>query len=1384
VIGLTDLKCRQAKRVIEADTFEDAVAVLSENHTCTDACYHLDGYELVDDHNIANAMGKNYLLRRTVNMGGTNPPMNVVRERLSVLATPVDFLSRWMQLEKDLFTVITFDGEPIFNFNVQVYGSGNWQWRTARLNDILLGSEARHGNITTWYEEYMPWIRAIKTDRGYMDDITTNVPLPYVQSLSTAALDAEVTTENGDIIAKPYRESMKATVRTAATIQWWKALADKFGIESRIKIMENRANLGSIDLENLGTLGYMVGAGKTNGGRKSNYWYTTDFINAGVALSSLYKPLYTNVYDMPFIDIVNDDLFTMFVNKFGRMRKAVMIETSSGSVAAYLTRGSYNKFRVCTLRDLLENPGHDKLLVVQDTYYNRHKVPVGRDLIELSELKDMSNGSQSLREIHNEAVEESARVDDAAGDREVNTTRGSSAQVEVSTIVGHLDIWRDYSYSYAKDSLNSFFEVAQNVCFSKFVTGLEDDTLNIYLGLDAMVHSKQRYDKVDWVSTGQDNLYHYIKDDINRPVWMSAARYIAGNNVQNDSASWNYMLLTNLANSIAIRYTSNLDLDSPLFVDIFGNIITESGIVVIPAAANGTLNTRVNLLTAAFLLNYGKVESIKRNDLNENTRITIGRATLRDMGRFAITDFADYVPGTPSSDRTFMLLWDRGSKSYMLNTALFNFGDASDFDINIRYLNSADPATMELLYKINLSLYQDNFFNQVGWYPQLDIRSFTANIVMNVLRGAPIENIDYEIEGLSASRSQSPQMLMQAARYESLRASLLSDAQNAILAIPNLAFMEHTETLIFFAYRVMIILAVFAVMLQIYYAAVRAKLTLMTVLSVVLNMAFVIVAIVVLPFIFEMTYYQANKALLQDEVFKFVSLTSEKRNNGVELGVLQTTNQDISTRLLLKVDRIDVPIFQFLRDITYTADIRSMQQLYDRHIGQDMIAALGTFETYGDGIYMTVDNLLESSSIVTDPERHLIYQVVKPNNHMSFWMPYYAIVEYLCRNVNIYNYGLGSFSYDMFNYGDGTPRSIDIISRYLRSDAFLLTSEDISKPSFVVPENYNEQMLTMASFDKIGVFQFYNMKMYDNRSFFTEREKAQFKTSQWYWDDLSHDELLAKVRNLDRKAVDFVLRNESLIGRMSDETFIKTFALYMALEYNKEFNVPGPRDIEIYNMSTEDLMRLSIATPQKVIENSPYNYPRFLLEIGGPAAIYLGCALELILTLSAWAKPAVTLGIFAALLLSIFVYRVLLNRKSNNMKGFAKFTLILCGGNVLYALVIKVSLLFAGWGFPPLVCLILQIILHSAYLWFYIWLGATVVRNWKDLGNARFDTIVNATNMSVRNQNITNTKTNTLVYENSETGTRAGSETGWELYERMKRDDDYRTGRTGDDDDA
>ena len=75
----------------------------------------------------------------------------------------------------------------------------------------------------------------------------------------------------------------------------------------------------------------------------------------------------------------------------------------------------------------------------------------------------------------------------------------------------------------------------------------------------------------------------------------------------------NWMLVKNLKANVQVDYTYAVDLDCPIYMDIFGNIITESGIVVIPAACNATLHTAnfKNYNTAVGLYScYGKIYSV------------------------------------------------------------------------------------------------------------------------------------------------------------------------------------------------------------------------------------------------------------------------------------------------------------------------------------------------------------------------------------------------------------------------------------------------------------------------------------------------------------------------------------------------------------------------------------------------------------------------------------------------------------------------------------------------------------------------------------------------------------------------------------------------------
>lgn len=52
--------------------------------------------------------------------------------------------------------------------------------------------------------------------------------------------------------------------------------------------------------------------------------------------------------------------------------------------------------------------------------------------------------------------------------------------------------------------------------------------------------------------------------------------------------------------------------------------------------------------------------------------------------------------------------------------------------------------------------------------------------------------------------------------------------------------------------------------------------------------------------------------------------------------------------------------------------------------------------------------------------------------------------------------------------------------------------------------------------------------------------------------------------------------NKELLGKISDETFLKVMAMYLSTKHNAAFGAQKASALEIYNLSNDDLIRMSI----------------------------------------------------------------------------------------------------------------------------------------------------------------------------------------------------------------
>jgi hypothetical protein len=178
--------------------------------------------------------------------------------------------------------------------------------------------------------------------------------------------------------------------------------------------------------------------------------------------------------------------------------------------------------------------------------------------------------------------------------------------------------------------------------------------------------------------------------------------------------------------------------------------------------------------------------------------------------------------------------------------------------------------------------------------------------------------------------------------------------------------------------------------------------------------------------------------------------------------------------------------------------------------------------------------------------------------------------------------------------------------------------------------------------------------------------------------------------------------------------------------------------------------------------SSPYTYPKFVLVKSGLPGVYLGALLSLVTFLLAAAKPLATIITFFILVASLVILRVLLNIKTENLKGCIKLAVFLSVVNISYALVLKFMLILPD-GIPSFIRIIFMIAIHMGYLAIYIWLVAMLVVNWKDCGSLAFTNMVKLKTLNI--------KTISQIQKHDK------KDHGWDVYNRLKNSDTFRRRR-------
>lgn len=1054
----------------------------------------------------------------------------------------------------------------------------------------------------------------------------------------------------------------------------------------------------------------------------------------GFALSSLYVPMQTNVYDASTYTYLDDpEWLASYFYRFGFYRKALYINTDSHAIVNQFVSGSTSGSVPATLGDLL-NYDRDIILTIDDSFYNAGRASeivdkldymsvrnsVNADQVSEDAMQSISSSLEDLVDLDTLTVLKTAGVHYYSTTLAANVTPLDQTSSTDKNILDEAKTRFLDAYLLDKDAIMGTFDST---------TGEYEYTVKVPMAVVSAIYRSNTLYNLTLRAQSNDNA-----------IFKSSQAICAtpGTKEKDWQAIYNYYMLANLSEQMKNDSSTTLDLDAPIFVDLFGNIVTESGLVIIPAAANATFTGNAwSPCNAAFASYYYNGEMIPDevyddsfyewltgNKILNNVEIV----TTDEQGRPLVTvekrEFSD-----KSSDVTVKgmhtkgggwFVFDAASGYYILRTTEISAGGSSALiqwdELNKNAANIKQVFYNKAYYDVGESISKTNF-------PRI------VFLTEEVLRGAPIEYIDYTAEGLDGNMSISKYGVYMAYKLDELSNALISGTNgsgvgNTMVTMPNLAFVNGIEYIVLYIFKITFAVMVFALAVSLYIDATRNSLGIKSVGRFLLTTVMVLVSITFVPKVISWSYYSANKNLLKDEMGYIMMLNYAKQFDGAEIGITEIRTPETNTELYLRLDDVSIDWWDAIYPVLFTNTYNTVSDLYKDQLTDNLMAQEENVIQKADALYMDVQDIFDSTNMTYLPSqrKYMNYRYQKSGfEAVSFVSPYYFILDQLITNVNDYNDRNLVDSYDYTVGSNGHVCTYGVISPYLHSDEFLVEGYDV---------------LNMHG-------EFHTAMTYVPRpKLYSVTDVDKMMRSEWWPDDKMTAELKAEDVN---KLYDYmrvwVDENKDIIGKVPDEVFLKTLAMETAIEYNRIFGVPDGNAIEIINVDTRDILRLMVGSRPSVYKYYSYCYSRYVYEESGAIGVVFSALLIALLWLTSFLKPALMIALVVLLIINAVGRKILFRKESRCVEGY----LISCAGlallNYAYAGMLKLTLTIQTWNASTILALVLGFLVQFLYVALLVSICVWVTKDWQNIGFNEYQTIgatITARLNETRNMIVTN----------------------------------------------
>lgn len=1042
----------------------------------------------------------------------------------------------------------------------------------------------------------------------------------------------------------------------------------------------------------------------------------TDQWVSGFALSALHVPMETNLYDASSVTFLNNpDWVSEFFYRYGFNRKALYINTDNAAIVNQFVSGQTSGTRPATLSDLI-NYDRDIILTVDDNFYNADEINTVISRLDYTSIKNSNN----------EDTEET----------------GNNLSITENLIGGMLDLDAEHIL---KTGPNMYYSEK----LATKVTKLGDDEGKGLIDYDAYVLSSKEILGADGYDSVIESYEYSVKQSYgvvsaiyrSESLYNECLRAIVSDNAVfksskaicstpgTTSTQWrcvyNYYMLANLEEQMKNDAASTLDLDAPIFIDIFGNIVTESGLVIIPAACNATLcGENWTPYTVGWSEYYNNGVHMTTEDFNEDVyEWLIGQ------------DFATISSGPQD--------WTDVQNVSKVNAGGYFWIEGDELKLRTSEIQSGNlTGTVQWEYvNKNNTVVKQLFYNDAYFQKGMNMYSHTiTNLIVEVMRGAPIEYIDYGYEDLDNSRDISKYGVYIAYKLEELYENMMGSSDdalggNSVVTQPNLAFVSGLEYIYLYIFKIVFAVCVVALAIHLYLDVVKGHIGLKSVGSFLMTVVLTVVAITLVPKLNTWTYYQANRDFLREEAGQLLMLNYVKEYDGAEIGITKVTTPETDTKLYLKVSDADVPWYSIIPEVLFGDTNASLTELYENHLKKDPMALTPGVQLKGDGLYVDIQDILDSSEITFAPASNVLQHytrkgqattvlydieyetkdedgnIVKEKMQetidigtdctsvVSFTLPYYVFLEQLVASVNEYNVSRDVAAYSWSVGNNGHVLTYDLLTPYLTSSEFLDEGYDILGLDRILKTGNNRVNYSYP---------------------FDIAELNKMEHASWYHEEVDETMTRDKIDKVYQYARDFVRDNQDVLGKVPDEVFLKTLAMQCAIAYNKEFGVPNGNAIEIIDIDTRDLIRFMLSDYSDLYKNYSYSFTRNTYEQAGAIGVIFAGLLLVIYWLGGFLKIALQFALLGLLVINVLGRKLIFRKESRCIEGYLIGCGCLCLVNYAYAIMLKVTMSVANMGFGAVMALLVGMIAQILYIVALVGILFIEIKDWTNSGYEEF----------------------------------------------------------------